>query len=276
MDLLVIGDLHLRQSGDVVNLNEVESKYDAVVCVGDIVDHQEHSPEIGSAFLRQFDESDMSVFTVPGNHDYKIYDHLVAASGNVTDLHKTAHDFNDICFFGLGSERFADGPEFKYTEYTHTFEGKEDDIESIVDKLIRNGELRTSLDEHFSIERTSEMQKQIEAYTDNYRTLSRLSNSCDSELQILVTHVPPFFTGFDTLPNTVPHRGGLHWGSLSVKRFLVDDAVTAVLCGHFHEHPGVEDIHGTNCLNAGYRNTYSVSISEQKLSIREVSGVLEF
>ncbi len=62
---------------------------------------------------------------------------------------------------------------------------------------------------------------------------------------ILVTHVPPFGTQADLLPN------GTHVGSKSVRKFIEKHQPLLNLCGHVHEARSVSQLGRTIVVNPG-------------------------
>ncbi len=67
----------------------------------------------------------------------------------------------------------------------------------------------------------------------------------DQDVQILVTHAPPYNTEADKLPN------GDHVGSESIRRIIDRYKPDLCVCGHIHEAQCIDKINGTVILNPG-------------------------
>jgi Icc-related predicted phosphoesterase len=66
-----------------------------------------------------------------------------------------------------------------------------------------------------------------------------------ASFRVLVSHAPPQGTNLD--------RGsaGRHFGSASVRDFLLSGSVDLCICGHIHESAGEESLGGAQCVNVG-------------------------
>lgn len=80
--------------------------------------------------------------------------------------------------------------------------------------------------------------------TEIQEELNSLSSLTENDF-ILVTHVPPFGTQADLLPN------GTHVGSKSVKKFIEKMQPLLNLCGHVHEARSVSQVGRTIIVNPG-------------------------
>ncbi len=65
------------------------------------------------------------------------------------------------------------------------------------------------------------------------------------QVDVLVTHTPPFGTSLDTAGN------GVHLGSRAVREYILSAAPRLVLCGHVHESKSVEVLGSSTCCNPG-------------------------
>jgi Icc-related predicted phosphoesterase len=71
----------------------------------------------------------------------------------------------------------------------------------------------------------------------------------DQDVQILVTHAPPYNTKADKLPN------GEHVGSESIRKIIVDHMPDLCICGHIHEAQSIDKLDDTIILNPGEIST---------------------
>lgn len=67
----------------------------------------------------------------------------------------------------------------------------------------------------------------------------------DQDIQILLTHAPPYNTCTDMIPS------GDHVGSVSVREIIEKYKPTLNICGHIHESPGIDKIGETVIINPG-------------------------
>jgi len=71
-----------------------------------------------------------------------------------------------------------------------------------------------------------------------------IKNNQDKKI-ILITHAPPYRTNLDRIRRE-------HCGSKSIRKFIEDNKIDLVICGHLHENFGKEDkIKNTKIINPG-------------------------
>ncbi|RLF19831.1 MAG: YfcE family phosphodiesterase [Thermoprotei archaeon] len=63
--------------------------------------------------------------------------------------------------------------------------------------------------------------------------------------RILVTHVPPYKTKVD-----IAHSG-IHIGSSSLRKFIIEESPMVCFCGHVHEARGMDKLDNTLIINPG-------------------------
>ncbi|MBQ4480408.1 MAG: metallophosphoesterase family protein [Victivallales bacterium] len=80
---------------------------------------------------------------------------------------------------------------------------------------------------------------------NDQETETRLAAVQVSQVDILVTHAPPFGFGADVISN------GVHVGSHAIQRLAARLTPVLHLCGHIHEAAGVFDENGTVLVNPG-------------------------
>ena len=80
---------------------------------------------------------------------------------------------------------------------------------------------------------------------------------------VFVPHAPP---SQSTLDRT---SGGLHVGSISVRRFIERRQPTVTICGHIHESRGVEKMGRTQVVNCGLaaKGMYAVITLDKTVEI---------
>ncbi|MCK9151273.1 metallophosphoesterase [Methanobacterium alcaliphilum] len=81
-----------------------------------------------------------------------------------------------------------------------------------------------------------------EIYNELENIMLQIKNQ---DIQILLTHAPPYDTCTDLLPS------GDHVGSKSVRQIIEKHHPTLNICGHIHESPGIDKIGETTIINPG-------------------------
>lgn len=275
MRVLVLGDLHLGQDGFRARPHPSWERHDAVLTVGDVahsrVTVEEGGPrreevvgvDAAREFYAELGELDVPAAAVPGNHDHDHHARLVADTG-VENLHRATTDIDGWRVFGVGSERFDEGPEVRYD--SDAVPDSEDADAWLAAALERaadgDSEPRATLRE-----RVSEFDRQFDTYSERVATLRSLVSGSDRTGTVGAVHVPPFDTPLDRVEESVPRIGGRHWGSVALSNVLASHDVAFLACGHIHEGEGAATVAGTTCLNAGYRNAYSVTIEESGVEL---------
>lgn len=265
MRLLVIGDLHLPHKRSNLNPPSVKSAdFDLVVTLGDIVDSSAKDLMQGREFYRTLNKYGIPILTIPGNHDFKIHDVLIDGFENVYNIHQETFSYQNLCFAGLGSDRFDDGLEIRLPIMTKKF--TPDILETTVD-LVRRKRIELSNIIPESI-KSEDIEDQYQIYHKRYQKLSELNMDCRGDPCIFVTHVPPYNTSVDMIREIKSSLSGHHWGSLSLKHSLQYHNVSLVLSGHIHEAEGYDTVARTRCLNAGYRRIYDIEFTDNGDNIR--------
>ena len=100
---------------------------------------------------------------------------------------------------------------------------------------------------------------EIQIYQELEMLMKQIENQ---EIQILVTHAPPFNTKTDLLPS------GKHVGSESIRQIIEKFQPSLNVCGHIHEARAIDKIGNTVILNpgetsAGFAGTINI-IEENK------------
>ncbi len=79
-----------------------------------------------------------------------------------------------------------------------------------------------------------------------YQEIKKLMKQIESqEIQILVTHAPPYNTKTDLLPS------GEHVGSESIRQIIEEFQPSLNICGHIHEARAIDKIGNTIIINPG-------------------------
>jgi Icc-related predicted phosphoesterase len=215
MKILVVGDIH----GDRKRAEEISSyaksyAVDLVVLSGDItLFGKNHEGIVGS-----FVSKGLKTGIIHGNHeDLSLIEYLSELYG-VTNLHGNARIYDKIGIFGCGG---ANVGQFKMME------------SEIYDTVIRAHELLEDISRDLSRKSSSESKlNNIEKI--NNIDIEKINNI---EKKILVSHVHPSGTDFESLSKFVKGSTGLRYAIEKIEPDLV-------LCSHIHEAEGVEEMIG--------------------------------
>lgn len=243
MDLLVIGDLHIGQSGTTKQLPSSVSQFDAVLLVGDIA--HRGLTQRAEPFIEALNAEPPPVYVVPGNHDWRELPDILAK-------YKTVHNIDrQVCtlpsgrpVIGLGSRIFDEGPEVRKTS------SEESEI-----PLWQRVHHQLCLRDTSSVPRP-----QQEWYCRRHARLLWLTRQCELP-PVILSHPPPYGTELDMMQhsNQSEYR---NWGSMALRQSLATVDVEFLACGHIHESVGYDKVSHTTVLNAGYRTNWHVQINE--------------
>jgi Icc-related predicted phosphoesterase len=271
MNCLVVGDTHFGRRGrgrhgeqsatdsddGVRPVPAAWGDYDVLLLVGDVLDRVAPSPDPAALFLDQIDDLGVPTFAVPGNHDYPVFDDLLADCENVVNLDGLQETVGEWTFYGLASDRFNDGPEVRYPHWPalsgESPETVERRVRSAVEDDTENSPEGTDLD--------SSNSGSLSLYTDRVNKLASLTPNDGGVKTFALTHLPPFGSGLDTLDANHPRYGGQPWGSVAVRTHLERASPDCLACGHIHESAGVERLGDTVCVNPGFRSVYAVQLT---------------
>lgn len=258
MECLVVGDAHLTDSHGGPPDWEVPQawgRYDVLLLVGDLLDRSAGTTEPVESFLAAIDALGVPAFTVPGNHDYPVFDELLSGHENVVSLDGRTESVNGWSFYGMGSDRFDDGPEIRYPHWPSLPEESPDDVESAVRSLDGQSD--------------RDGPGSVELYTRRENRLASLAADCSERQSVLLSHLPPFGSGVDTMGERRRRYGGLPWGSISVRTHVERFGPEVVACGHIHEAAGIERLGETLCVNPGRQSVRAVRLTEDGPKPRE-------
>lgn len=263
MRLLMLGDAHLT-SPNVPEISVEPTAIDFVIVVGDLVDNQCRTPEVGTAVLKRIVQTIAPVGYVPGNHDYPYHDAFTNVDG-VTDLTSSVAQ-EEIQFVGVGCDRFDAGPEIQYLD--KPFHGDVVQIDEWL-RAYREQGFQPSQSIEPESAHSEILDKEIERYRNRYQHI-RDGLSSTTETEVLVSHIPPFNTPIDVIQQEHSPLQGHHWGSVAVRHAVLEYSPTLCLCGHIHHAAGVVDIDGTLCVNPGYRAAKRIETTGSSIGVEDI------
>lgn len=265
MEVLVVGDLHLRDD-EQVSIRAEWSAYDAILLVGDIIDTAATTSSAGAQLLSALGDLSPPTLAVPGNHDHRRHSERIQDIEGVYDLHQKTHSLDgphSIC--GLGSTKFDEGPEVRAGPRDRIDEPER--VRQMVHQLvetessIQNTELESS---SVTVSGSERMQ-----YAQRIRSLRTLYANSSCDRCVFLTHIPPYNTALDTM-QAMNAAKTWNWGSMALRNFLEEVEVELVASGHIHESAGSTVVDGTLCVNPGFRQAVSVDLRAETPSIEDV------
>jgi len=283
MRLVVFGDLHIKASGKRPSYDNlsVPSDTDGIIIVGDVV-HQTDPDDIaaGQEFYAVLAESDIPVWTIPGNHD-PMADHreMAAPFDSVTLVHEDVVSIDEVDLVGWGCEALqvemsvtprafdALDPRQQSGNRRYLADRVAEQLEDALYQYVQMGRSKTELIEQLDIapDERAQFTEQLTAFNDRYATIKRLLTDAGSRC-IVATHIPPYGTGVDrhhSIGERKANMQELHQGSIALKIALRTTEVAVVLCGHSHEagYEILNDADSAHLFNPGFQGIATVEYS---------------
>lgn len=294
----LFGDIHIKPTGKSVDYEKLSfpSDVDAILVNGDLTHRSdEASLEAGREFLAHLSTHDISVVTVPGNHDPAPHiDRLLPPP--VESAHRNVVQFDDSrdghsenggppAIVGWGCEQFDFSPEFEYDTFPATDPRRHDEprhraMERVGETLLCalrpfvHGDC-TARDVLSTLEiqrqHRGTAQSQLEHLRGEYEQISTLLSASEAPT-ILLTHVPAFATAVDihhSIGSREEDRDGLACGSIALRLAIEDHTPVAHLCGHSHKegyHYVEGEVGGTHVYNPGFRGVARIDTDTEKRS----------
>lgn len=265
MECLVVGDLHLGGSQSQPTVPDSWQANDAIIFVGDILDHSSQGPALGRELLKELDGLDLETIIVPGNHDFNYYPDFADDLSFVRSIHRSAVTVNGWLFYGLGSDRFDDGSEVRYPdipELSDADSNPEQFERQLADIVEGRSELTDIVDTKYAAEA---VQRSLQLYQNRLETLDDLAPGQQEEKTVLVTHLPPFGTQIDQISERNPQYPDRMLGSIAVRSHIRRMSPSFNVCGHVHEGEGAVELEECICLNAGNASTYRIKLDQKGL-----------
>ncbi|MDF9747782.1 metallophosphoesterase family protein [Natrinema salsiterrestre] len=289
--LLVVGDIHLRPTGESFPVTELPvTEHDLVVSIGDVIDeNRDHakSPaagdsyeERGREFFEYLDTCEVPVVAIPGNHDpVACTQRLTDGLDSVTPLHRASTDIGtrntDYHVVGWGCKQFdfpsalltPDYPDIPLDDKTpETPDTVAQTVLEAAGRYITGSLTRSELADQLGIKGTDA--------EDHFRTSLAMLEERFEEIVatirdvpqpvLLASHVSPFAVPFDRRKPHA-HDGEYHFGSLGLRLALMETGPVACISGHTHQQgfSVVETANGhTYVYNPGAPGVASVTVDD--------------
>lgn len=275
-ELLVLSDIHLRSTGETVDVAALSvEEYDLVVSLGDVIDdNRDHARSAesglsyerrGRAFFEALNRTGTPVIAIPGNHDpLDCTRRLTADLNQVHTLHHDARDgaelttasgLEHLSIFGWGCEQFDFTPALPAPSYpdlrgTEVEQGNRADvvaerIERATGRYLAGIDTRADLRERLGVgdQEIECFERRVDNLERRFETLvERMPSGTDSLL--VAAHVTPFNVPFDRRGKH-DRDSGPHFGSLALKLAILEVGPIGVLSGHMHQR-GLTALETTN------------------------------
>jgi Icc-related predicted phosphoesterase len=285
VDLLVVGDLHLRPTGERFPVGDLPvAAHDAVVSLGDVIDeNREHAPstaageayeERGRACYEALDDRGVPVLAVPGNHDpVACTRRLTDGLATVAPLHRKTRRVPApdgswaLTVAGWGCEAFDFTPALLAPDYpdlpasaTGAAGADPDDgagatkprtAAAVADAVLRaaGAHLAGDLD-------AAALADRLDTTPDDERfraSLDRLHERFEAVVDLVGSASGPTLVTSHVSPFGVPfdrrsqhsHEGDHHFGSVALRLALAATAPAGCLSGHTHQ-PGTTAVATTD------------------------------
>jgi len=234
MELLVLSDIHDNWS-HLNTILDIIREVDGVIFLGDLMQFRDVVPESLNHFKKIFDTSKWMA-AVPGNGAVPGVVHLLDSFG--INVHGASKTLGEIGFFGVGGVTDPVGVilnlrDFFRAERHPAIELDPKSIETlnVFGVFIRNGFFEV---EDWSPEKINEIEKYRSPFEHTeeevFEILLRGHEPIhNSPVRVLLSHVPPYETGFNPI---LPE--GVSTGSKAITRFILEFQPNLVLSGHYH------------------------------------------
>ncbi|WP_225335994.1 metallophosphoesterase family protein [Halomicrobium urmianum] len=257
--LLVVGDLHLRPTGESLSVSDLPvERHDVVVSLGDVVDeNRDHDPESGAvyeergrAFFESLDDCGTPVLAVPGNHDpVACTRRLTEGLNAVTLLHRRSAEVDadgaGYHVAGWGCEQFdfpsalltPDYPDVPLDDGTPvTPDTVADTLLQLAGRYMAGTLSRAELADRLGIDgRDAEahLQESLATLEDRFHEVVATVRETPRPV-VVASHISPFAVPFDCRKPHA-HDGDYHFGSLALRLALAETGPVACLSGHTHQ-----------------------------------------
>lgn len=261
--ILFITDIHQNING----VKKIDfSKYNEVICAGDILDSNNPDITIAKKIIDLFPSN---TIIIPGNCD-KDNVLIEYMKKKLNFIHKSFTFLNNIPILGIGYSRNLKNDMKIYREYflkdhKRIFAFfKKNHLSFLLDfcgiKINKNNEINI-----ISFEEACESSKDFinKFQSIDEKEIDTLFSSIDSlENGILLTHSPPYgaLDKLDGLP---------HIGSESIAAGIKKTKPLFILCGHFHELYAKSTIYDTPIFNPG-------SVKDNRYGVITISKNIDF
>jgi Icc-related predicted phosphoesterase len=302
MNVLVVGDVHLRPTGAGFDVESLPIReHDLVVTIGDVVDdnRDDASDEAagaayeaeGRAFFERLDEAGRPVVAVPGNHDpLACTRRLTGGLENVVAAHETvvgAEQFPDAAFEGLevaawGCVQFDFTPAIPAPAYPEvpavTPTGSRshptavaETVERSVGRYLAGSITEADLRDRLVVTDGARFERRLQTLEARFQTLRDLLHRPSGPV-LAASHVSPFGVPFDKRGQH-SRDGNYHFGSLGLKLAALDASPVGLVSGHTHERgtTAVETAGGyTYFHNPGPRGVTSLAVDADGVDVSSV------
>jgi Icc-related predicted phosphoesterase len=209
----------------------------------------EKAVESGKNILKYLGSFGVSVFVIPGNHDFAPsrlpwdflhqdrYNEMIEGIENIVDVNMKIVDAGENQIIGYGNNARPEYPKYKH------------DL-----AVLSESELK---------------KKRIE----NKKTFDKLSHLFDKATKgvIFDAHNVPFDTKLDVIVNKKSPNNGLHFGSLIARKIIDKYQPPICVSGHMHEHFGKDNVGKTVCIDTGYGPNFNILLDMQNNEVKKLS-----
>lgn len=304
--LLCYGDLHLGPSDPRYDWEQPDldtGEYDAVVCIGDVIDDNiDHADTVsagqpyeerGRAFYEGLSGQGVPVLAVPGNHDpVDCTRRLTDGLEDVTVPHDQSvagtaiglEGFDDLTAVGWGCEQFDLSRRFPYgfdilnpvpdaeaSTIHHESEQVAKQVLKLLSRVIGGTVTPADIGAELGVEAAERdaFEDEITDLVNEYEQLRSLLDASGGPT-LCLSHESPFGTELDYHHSADSLRGHLHSGSIPLRLAIAKTAPLLTVSGHAHQQrrDAVETTSGhRDVYNPGSPGVVAIEIETEQQTV---------